>query len=260
MAEHDDNLADLEKQLADLEEKIASVTKADADTKAKDDDADDEAAVAAKKAKAAKSLKKADDNSDADSYDDMSDEDDDEEDDSASKSAKKAVAKKGADDLAKLDETVVIDGQTIAKSAVGDVAFTIFKAQADRLKKAEEDIAKERDLRVTAEFKKQADDLYKHVPGSVDERADMLKAISTMDAKLQKSFTKVFDQSEKLAKSAFETIGTKGGDQDVKKAAQTFETKVAEIAKRDGIKRTEAMAKARLEYPDEFKAFQDQGN
>jgi hypothetical protein len=57
-------------------------------------------------------------------------------------------------------------------------------------------------------------------------------------------------------KGAFAKIGHKGQD----KAAATpgtFEKRVDEISKRDAISRTEAMGKARKEFPDEFVAYQE---
>lgn len=275
MATREEQLDSLEKQLASLEDAVASFSKAD-DSDADDDnkkkDAADMDADAMKRSKATKTAKgakakakkartdAADDEDD--DYSDLKDDADAEEDegdgdDSVDKAAtKKGAVKKGA------DETVVIDGKTIAKSDVGQNMFAIFKAQAARLQKAEEDIAKERDLRVTAEFKKRADDLYPHVPGSTDERADMLKAIDKMPEALKKSFEKVLESSERLAKSAFDTLGISGtsGATDVKKAAVDFNGKVAEIAKRDGISRSAAMSKARVEHPDLFKAYNDTSN
>ena len=154
---------------------------------------------------------------------------------------------------------MTIEGQVIAKSVVGEAQFAVFKGMADKLEKAQTEIAKERDLRENAEFCKRADDVYKHVPGSTQERADMLKAISKMPEALQKSFEAVLTQSEKLAKSAFETIGTMVSKQD-KDASETFEKSVSEIRKRDNCTRAEALQKARKENPEGFKAYQQAGN
>lgn len=151
----------------------------------------------------------------------------------------------------KADETVTIEGQQISKS---DPHYAIMKAQADRIEKAEQEIAKERDLREMAELRKSADDLYKHVPGTTDERAEMLKAVARMPEALQKQFTTVLTHSEKIAKAAFDTVGVNGGE--IKKSAQAFEQKVSEIRKRDNCSRTEAMSKARVEDRESFDAFQ----
>lgn len=170
---------------------------------------------------------------------------------------KKDMEKRASD-----DETVVIDGDTIKKSAVGEVAFSTFKKMAKRQDDLEKQAAEDRNRAQMAELKKTADEKYAHVPGSVDERAQMLKAIDAMDESLRKSFTAVLEQSEKLAKAGFDKIGksapgSEGNvDSSLKKAAQDFDTKVAEIRKRDNSTRTEAIAKARKEHPELFKAYQ----
>lgn len=159
------------------------------------------------------------------------------------------------------DESLVLNGQTILKSQVGEAHFAIFKAQADALAKAQQDInkaqeevAKERDLRLTAELKKQADDLYSHVPGTIDERANMLKAMQSMEEPLRKSFEAALAACEKLSKTAFDTLGSDGGKGEASKA--DFEKAVNEIRARDNCTRQEAMAKARRENPDAFRAYQ----
>jgi len=164
------------------------------------------------------------------------------------------------------DEVLKIEGQEIRKSAVGEAHFAILKAQDARLKKADEDIAKERDAREQAELCKRADDEFKHVPGSVEERAAMLKAMGRLDPAVRKSFEAVFTQSEKLAKGAFETIGKGSGIDDLNRKSRkpgvpgidAFEKRVEDIHKSiKGISRAEAMTKARTDYPDEFEAYQN---
>lgn len=168
-------------------------------------------------------------------------------------------------DLSKKDDTVVIEGETIRKSVVGESTFKVMKAQAARLAKQEKDIELEKAARINAEFTKAADDKYAHVPGSVQERADMLIAIDKMAEPLKKSFLAVFEQSEKLAKGAFDTVGHAGGgskqpgETKIAKAVSDFTAKAAEIGARDKLSKTAAFAKARKEHPDLFKAYQEAG-
>ena len=280
MSNYDALLSELEKQLSGLEGQMAEMNKAKAKAKADDEDCADDDAMKSRKnvrkrfdreefrKKMLKAKSKADDENDDSSYDADQDWSDDDEDDDMDKSeAKKADTKKAApkedevkkdapkEDVAKgVDETLVVEGQTISKHAVGDAQFAIFKSMSDKIAKGQEDIQKERDLRENAEFAKRADDLFKHVPGTVHERADMLKAIAKMDEPLRKSFETVLTQSEKLAKTAFETLGTGGGKNEV--GGADFEKAVSEIRKRDNCTRAEAMQKARTENPDAFKAYQ----
>lgn len=171
---------------------------------------------------------------------------------------RKAAMKKHADD----DEIVKVEGQEIRKSVVGDAQFAIFKSQDARIRKQEEDIAKERDAREQVVFEKQADDLYSHVPGDAKERASMLRAIAKMDEPLRKAFEAVFTQSEALAKAAFDTVGTGHGTDDLNKRRKKdgitdFEKRVDEIAKTMKLGRADAMAKARKDFPDDFKKYQE---
>lgn len=179
--------------------------------------------------------------------------DDDEDDWDFAEKAKKAAP---APDEG---EAVVIDGQRIAKSEVGEAQFAIIKSMNERLSKASERIEKAEAEAEMEKLKKRADDSYSHVPGSTDERASMLKAMVGMPDPLRKSFEKVFEQSEKLAKTAFETKGFGKADiEGLQSSRQQFESKVSEIKKRENCSRTEALEKARKEDPDGFKAFQGQ--
>jgi hypothetical protein len=187
---------------------------------------------------------------------DDDDSEDDYEDDVAPAKTKKAAE---AAEVKKVeaDEEIVFKGQTIKKSAVGEIQFSIAKAMSEELTKNSEAIAKAQNEALLAKLEKQADAEFAHVPGSAIERAEMLKAIGLMDAELRKNFEAVFASAEKLAKAGFEKLGVAGGDSDnIKKNAEDFLTKVSDIQKRDGSKRAEAMTKARAEHPDLFKAYQ----
>jgi len=222
------------------------------------DDADLKAKKSAKKSAPEEDVKKAkkkgkgkDDTSDE--YDDM-DDDSENEDADVEKKAKKMVK---AED----DEEVVFKGQTIRKSAVGEVQFGLVKGMAEEIAKNSEDIQKAKNEATLAKLEKRADDEFAHVPGTTQERAAMLKAVSEMAEPLKKTFEAVFKQSEALAKNAFEMKGTNGGDsEDLKKARTDFQTKVSEIKKRDNLTGAQAMSKARQEHPDLFKAYQDSQN
>lgn len=141
------------------------------------------------------------------------------------------------------DETVSVGGESFRKSEVGDVSFRAMKAMAN-----------ERD---TARFEKAASEQYPTLVGTATEKGAVLKAMATMDTETAKALTSILDAAEKMAKAGFDRIGTAypGVSQPTAKAAQaTYDAKVAEIAKRDGISQTAAMQKARTEFPDEFAA------
>lgn len=277
MSKQDEQLTALEKQVTEIEELVAKLVPEDGEGKAR------------KRYRPGdlKKAKKSDDETD-DEYSDL--EDDNDEDDmekqeqdkldkaaaekaavekvAAEKAAtekaavEKAAADKAAAEKAAIekggDESVTIEGQTIKKSAVGPEMFAILKAQSEKIEKQGKELGSERDLRKMAELKKLADDKYPNIPGTVDERANMLKAIETMDEPLRKSFEATLNSAQKLAKMAFDTLGSDGGRDPV--TAKAFEGKVAEIKKRDSCTQQEAMQKARAEFPEEFKAYQGAAN
>jgi hypothetical protein len=271
MPAHEQMLADLEKQLGGLEEQINKLFKVYDPATVKPDiknpgklrrflpnvPADDDVMNKAKKKDSDDNGEGADDDESEDDYDDM----DDDEDNGANGKTEKAAPKaepmdtdiKKADDDHSDDESLEVGGQVITKSQVGEAQFAIFKSQNEAIAKAHDELAKERDRREMVELKKRADDEFPELPGTLDERANMLRAIGKLDEPLRKAFEKVFKQSQSLASKAFESVGYAGGHET---GPQVFEQKVSEIKKRDNCTRTEAMQKARAEFPSEYQQFQ----
>ena len=169
---------------------------------------------------------------------------------------RKARMKKSAED----DDTVVIKGRTIRKSAVGEDVFEIFKAQAADEETLRKSFEEERDRRETAEFGKRAEDELGHLPGTVTERANILKAVSKLPDDVRTSIEKALAAGDKAVKSAFSTLGTNSGlSDDVSKSSQAFTSKVADIMNRDKCTKTAAIAKARSLDADGFAAFREAG-
>jgi hypothetical protein len=123
-----------------------------------------------------------------------------------------ALAKSG-------DETVTVEGQTISKRAVGDAVFSVMKAQSARLDAQEADIKKARETAELATFTKRATDDFAHLAGTVEERAAILKHLSTAPADIQKAADALLKAAEGAAKFAFEKAGHGGGADPVRKAA-----------------------------------------
>lgn len=163
--------------------------------------------------------------------------------------------------LAKGDETVVIEGRSISKRAVGDDMFAILKAQAERITKSEADIKKANEATANAVFTKRAEQEFAHVAGTVEERVAVLKALDSADPAAKAAGEAVLKAAESVAKLAFEKLGhSNDGGSDasaIKKATDAFEGKVTEIMKRDSTTRHDAMSKAAVEFPDELAAFQE---
>jgi polyhydroxyalkanoate synthesis regulator phasin len=142
------------------------------------------------------------------------------------------------------DEVITVGGAELRKSAAGEANFSVAKALAD-----------ERDM---AKIEKRAETEFGHVAGTVAEKALVLKAAQTMTEDARKALDAILTSAETMAKGAFGRIGGGAGPSaTVAKAAEEFDGKVAEIAKRDGISQPEAMTKARREHPELFDAMQD---
>lgn len=145
--------------------------------------------------------------------------------------------------VAATEETIKVGEVEIKKSVVGPEQFAMAKALAD-----------ERDL---ANLEKRAATEYPHVVGTTAEKAQVLKMVDSRaaDDPVRKSFEAIISSAEKMAAQGFESLGAGGGASPTQKAAQgTFDQKVNEIAKRDGIARHAAMSKARSEFPAEYEA------
>lgn len=145
------------------------------------------------------------------------------------------------------DEVVKVGGEEFRKSEVGEPSFRAMKAMA-----AERDVAR---------FEKQAQDEYPSLVGTVAEKALVLKARAAMGEDAQKALDAILTAAEKMTRAGFDRIGTGYGAEPTEKAARaTFDAKVSDIAKRDGIGRSQAMSKARREFPEEFATAYPQAN
>jgi hypothetical protein len=151
------------------------------------------------------------------------------------KEAKKALA-------AATDEVISVGGQELRKSVVGEGNFSVAKALRD-----------ERDM---AQFEKRAETEFAHVAGTTAEKAAVLKSFAAMPEDARKAAESILTAAEKMAAAGFARLGhSDGSTTPTQKAAEsTFTSKVAEIRKRDNISETEAMRKARIEFPAEFAA------
>ena len=125
--------------------------------------------------------------------------------DEAGRKAEVALAKSG-------DETFTTsDGAVISKRAVGDGAFAVMKSQEARLQAQAADIAKAAEATALAGFTKRATDEFSHLAGTVEERAAVLKHLSTASPEVQKAADALLKAAEGAAKFAFEKAGAGGG-------------------------------------------------
>lgn len=170
---------------------------------------------------------------------------------------KKAMGvKKGA------DETIEVDGASISKSAVGSEVFEFMKSLNGKLEAAQKTASDERARREKAEFEKVAQDSYSDLPGELAEKAAALRELSTLSAESQACIEKMLGAGQEAIAKAFTTIGTSGGNtkdisvtKGAERAEHPFMKRVNEIVASQKISKTEAMAKARRESPEEFNSY-----
>ena len=256
-------LADLENQIAELTEKLETVTAASEDA-SKVAEIQEQLATATKqleavqaeltKAQAERDEAQAKASLSADEkahYESLDEEERKKFLALDAKAREKVMTKAIAD-----DETLTVEGRPVRKSVVGEDVFAVFKAQQERIATQDEAIAKERTRREDLEFAKQAEEQLSHLPGETSAKANALREIAKLDEAVQKTISTLLAAGEKLAASAFNTIGHDG---DLKKTAGDFETKVSKIATEESCSKNDAMSRARERFPDEYEAYQEAG-
>jgi len=163
------------------------------------------------------------------------------------------------------DETIEFGGQTFSKSQVDPAIWSFMKAQAAQQEELKKQLQAEREARENAEIAKQAREELANLPGTEDEKVALLKSIRALPQEQQEVMLKFAKQANSVAALAIQRLGTTGvrsGEGLLSKAAgdNEFMQKVAEIRKRDNCSRTEAMRKARKEYPEIYKRWNGASN
>lgn len=171
-----------------------------------------------------------------------------------------AVRKSEVEAFNKSDESVIVDGRTVRKSAVGEEAFSVMKSMQARQDVLDARVLKAEEAAETARLTKAADEDYPHVAGSTDDRVLALRHIAKADEKTRAAFDAILKAAEATAKMAFIKVGGSGnGGSDsvtVEKAKTDFLGKVNEIARANpSLSRSQAMSKAREEHPTLFEAY-----
>lgn len=161
----------------------------------------------------------------------------------------------------KSDEHIIVKGEKVFKSKVGDATFNVLKAQQEEIQKGAEDIKKAREEAEMTKLEKRVSDEFPEVAGDMLLKAKVLKHMSTAPEDVRKAFDAIMKSAQEMSAPAFKSIGHGQGNvivtNDIQKARSTFNGKVAEIQKRDKCSRTEAMRKAQQEHPAEFEAMQE---
>lgn len=160
---------------------------------------------------------------------------------------RKAKVKKAADG----DEVLKVDGAEIRKSAVGDATFTVLKSQQAAIAKQAEDLKKAQDAAEFAELKKRASDEFSRLPGTVESKATILKALKGIDEDVRKGVEQVFATAEKLMSNAFVMKGVNDGSTAAEGTPEaTLNKRAKEIQKAENTTFEKAYAKAMEQNPD----------
>ena len=272
-ADEKKQIDDLEKSVADLTKQLAAATKGSEDATAAAKLQEELDAVTAKVAEAAAELEKAKTEA-AEAATKAAEDLDKASMSAAEKEHMASLDKEGkgkflamsADERKKAlkksldgDETLEVAGREIRKSVVGEDQFEIFKSQQVQIDKQSQELVKSEERRSKAELTKRAETELENLPGDLDAKIKVFKALVEMDEDARKPLEDMLEAGNKAVSAAFKQIGHGGGDGDVP-AATEFNKRVAEVKKREDCSATEAMQKAREEYPDEFEAYQNSSN
>lgn len=185
----------------------------------------------------------------------------------------RAAAMKKRDDA---DEILTVEGQQIRKSVVGAAQFAMFKAQQKRLEDMEKRANTEQEGRENAEYTKQAEETLGHLPGTVLAKVKALVFINKItdivkfkddkgvekEESVKDTVLKMLEAGDKAISAAYDRVGTRPLRKVVGAAGDpaAFDKRVDEIKTANkGISHQEATRKAREQYPDDFKAYQEAG-
>lgn len=138
-----------------------------------------------------------------------------------------------------------LDGTEIRKSEVGAGVFAILKAQDERIRKSEEDVAKARAEAELSTLQKRASEELSALPGDVAAKAMLLREVAKMPEEVRKT-------AETILKAAQETAGLSlqsNGASDVTKVGGELDTLVKARAAKDNISFEKAMDLVLQEQP-----------
>ena len=149
-----------------------------------------------------------------------------------------------ADEIAKSkddDETFTAHGKTIRKSVVGEDMFDFMKAQQAEIETNQNIAKKEKEDREKAEFSKQAETVYKNLPGEPGVKGKVLKAIGDLPKEEKEALEVMLKAgNEAMSKSkVFEDIGS-----DLEPSEDSAEGQLNKMAKERAETTKESFAKA----------------
>lgn len=166
---------------------------------------------------------------------------------SASERGQIIIAKKAGEEILK------VDGKEIRKSVVGADMFAILKSQQAAIEANRVALEKANKEAQTATLRKRAGDELAKLPGTEDEKVEILRSIDAIaDENVRKAALAALKAGNSALAKAFDTFGSEGGNEpaNIAKGKQDFNAKVEEVMKRDNISRSSAIEKVTDQHPE----------
>lgn len=157
------------------------------------------------------------------------------------------------------DETVVVAGVQVRKSAVGEATFNILKAQQKQIEDGAEAIKKANEATENASIAKRVQDEFANLAGKPEDTAKVLKHIASAPADVKTALDTILKSAQQLAKLGFNRLGH-GDGRELKKGQKPFLDAVDKIMAQDKITKSAAMTKAAEQHPDLYEAYQEAGS
>jgi hypothetical protein len=143
------------------------------------------------------------------------------------------------------DEALVVNGQIVRKSVVGDVMFTVVKSQQEQIEKANKAAAAEKDEREKLGYMQKAEKEFPNLPGAPELKARVLKAVYAIpEQDVRESLFGVLKSANDGMNPLFTPIGTSQTNSmfTSKSSADKLDVLVKEHATKKGISVTKAYA------------------
>jgi len=152
------------------------------------------------------------------------------------------------------DEVVKVDGQSIRKSEVGEIAFGI-------IKKGQEDLVVSKKAAEIAAFTKRAEEELPNLPGEAVAKGEVLRAIETLDENVKKTLTAMLVGGNAAVGNNLDEVGKvdstgkplKG--EHTTKAEAKLDVKAKEMAKAEKITYSQAYAKVMQTEPELYQEY-----
>lgn len=105
------------------------------------------------------------------------------------------------------DETLLVDGQSISKSEVGEGMFAVIKSQQAEISKNQAAIKVATEKALTDSFTKRATETYKHLTGKPEEIGAVLKVMAGASEGERKTFDAIFKAADEMTSKGFKPQG-----------------------------------------------------